>query len=125
VAPPLSVGPGERDHDPVSPRLKGIEAVVASTEQLLRRDPLVENLTGLVGAMSGRRPEKPPQSAPSAPLHLAVDQRDERLDVALGERLIRGANRLNSHTRETTPTMRPGWQAVVGSHGAGVLARSA
>jgi hypothetical protein len=31
---------------------------------------------------------KPPRSAPSAPLHLGVDQRDERLNVALSERLI-------------------------------------
>jgi hypothetical protein len=106
VTPPLSIGPGERDHDPVAPRLKGIEAVVASAEQPLLRYPFVENLTGLVGAMSGRRPEKPPQSPPSAPLHLGVDQRDERLNVALSEGLIRGANRINSHTREATPTMR-------------------
>jgi len=97
LASPFPVGPGERNYDPVAARLDGIEAVVASAEQLLLGDPFVENLTGLVGATSRRRPEQPPRSALSAPLRLGVDQRDKRLNVACTERLIRGTNNVQGH----------------------------
>src|SRR2546430_11495512 len=87
VASPVLVGPGERDDDPVTVRPDRIEAVVPIAEPPSRRHPFRENRTGLVGAASGGRLPEPRQSAPSAPLHVGVDQCDERLHVALAERL--------------------------------------
>jgi hypothetical protein len=96
---PVLAGPGKRDNDAVAARLDRVGREVAGTQPLFP-DPLVENRTGLIRALSGGsapEPEELGQLAPSAPLHLRVDQRDERLDVALTERLIRGANRVTAH----------------------------
>ena len=103
VPPSLLVSPGERDDNTATTGLHGVEVVVPSTEHPPVRQRLVESRTGLVGAVSGRRPEQPPQGASSAPLHGRVDQRNKRLDVALGQRLVRSANRINDHLGETTP----------------------
>ena len=77
--------------------LDGIDAVVAIAAQASVRDSVGENLTGLVGAASGRWMEELPQPASSTPLHGRVDERDERLDVAVGQRVIRDAKRIDGH----------------------------
>lgn len=97
VALPVLIGPGERDDDTVTVRPDGIEAVVPVAELPSRRYPLGENRTGLLRPASGRRLPEPQQPAPPAPFHVRVDQCDERLDVAVTERLKRGTNRFNSH----------------------------
>src|SRR5215467_6691552 len=98
VPSPVLVGPGELDDDTIAPRPDRIERVVAITKLPFGFDSAVEDLTGLVGTVSGRRPPESRQPAPSAPLHVGMDQGDERLHVAVTERLIRSANRLNRHT---------------------------
>jgi hypothetical protein len=113
VALPVLVRPGEGDHDAVAPRLDRIEVVVPITELPSRRNPLVENRTGLVRPLSGRRSPEARQPASSAPLHLGVDQRDERLDVAVTERLVRGAHRFNSHENTIAPARLAELAAVV------------
>jgi hypothetical protein len=100
VASSFLVGPGIRHNNTVTARLHRIEAVVPITDLPSRRDPLLENRTGLVGALSGRRSPEPRQPAPPAPFHLGVDQRDERLDVAFTERLVRGAHRFDRHANK-------------------------
>jgi hypothetical protein len=42
-----------------------------------------------------------------------VDQRDERLDVAVTERLVRGAHRFNSHENTIAPARLAELAAVV------------
>jgi hypothetical protein len=103
VALTVLVGPGERDDDAVTVRPDRVEAVVAIAELPSRRNPSGENLTGLVGTTSGRRLPEPRQPAPRAPLHVRVDQRDERLDVPVTERLKGGPNRVDSHA-DNIPT---------------------
>src|SRR5262245_27680354 len=97
VALPIPVRPRKRDDDTVGARLNGVELVVPIAVHPSLRYPSVEYLTGLIGAVAGRSPSKPPQPAPSAPLHVRVDQQDDRLYVAFTERLIRRANRVNGH----------------------------
>jgi|SRR5207248_8906413 len=104
VALTVLVGPGERDNDMVTVRPDRIEAVVPIPELPSRRYPFLENPTGLIGAVSGRRLPEPRQPAASAPLHVGVDQRGERLDVAVTERLKGGANRVNSHASKIPPS---------------------
>jgi hypothetical protein len=64
-------------------------AVLGEVERLeaeLRAAACLEDLTGLVGPVSGRRPPPPQASArDAAPVHVVVEERDERLDVALVE----------------------------------------
>jgi hypothetical protein len=91
------VGTEKSDDDTVASRLETIEAVVSITKLPSRCYPFVEDLAGLIRAVSGRWSPEPRQSAASAPRHLGVDQRDERLYIASAERLIGGANRVNSH----------------------------
>lgn len=70
--------------------------MVAGTRR--RGDGGRENLTGLVRAASGgRRPPEADQAAPAAPFHRRVDQCDERLYVALSERLERGPDGIDAH----------------------------
>jgi hypothetical protein len=107
VALSLLVRPGERDDHAVAPRLDGIEVGVPITGLPSRDEPFPENRTGLVGAVSGRRRPEPRQPAPSAPLHVGVDQRDERLRVAFAKRLIRGANHVNGHAERVLRGRRP------------------
>src|SRR5262245_2317420 len=97
VTLPLLVRPGERDNDTVAARFDGVEAVVPITEHPALRNPVAEVLTGLSGAVTGSRPKQPPEPAPSTPLRLWVNQRDERLYVALTERLVRGTHRVDGH----------------------------
>jgi hypothetical protein len=91
------VEPGERDDDAITSRLDTVERVTAVTDVPSGCYPVVENRTGLVRPVSGGLAPELGQSPPPAPLHLGVDQRDERLYIASAERLIGGANRVNSH----------------------------
>jgi hypothetical protein len=74
-----------------------VEAVVTIAERPPLRDSDLENLTGLVRAVSGERTPKSPQPASSAPLHLGVDQGDKRFDVACSKRLVRGTHHIDAH----------------------------
>jgi hypothetical protein len=94
---PVRARPREGDYDPVATRLDEVEAVGAVGDFPPLRYPPSENLTGLVGAASGGRPQGLPQPAAAPPLHVRVDQRDERLYVTFAERLVRVANRVNGH----------------------------
>jgi hypothetical protein len=105
---PVRARPGERDYDPVATRLDGVETVGAVADFPPFRYPPSENLTGLVGAASGGWPQRLPQPAAAPPLHVRVNQRDERLDVTFSERLVRGANRVDGHPRQRTPGLRSG-----------------
>jgi hypothetical protein len=104
VTLPVCARPGERGHCAVAARLDGIESVVAVAEHPSLRYPSGENLTGLVRAASGRRPPEAPQPASAPPLHVGVDQRDERLDVTVIECLIRRAKRVNGHPDSVLPS---------------------
>ncbi len=103
------VGTEKSDDDTVASRLETIEAVVSITKLPSRCYPFVEDLAGLIRAVSGRWSPEPRQSAASAPRHLGVDQRDERLYIASAERLIGGANRVNSHGEGAAAPLVPGW----------------
>jgi hypothetical protein len=85
VTVPVLVRPGERDDDALSARLNRIEAVVVVTGFASFRDASAENRTGLQWAVSGGGRPEARQTSASTPLHLRVDQRDERLDVAVAE----------------------------------------
>jgi hypothetical protein len=90
---------GKRDNDAVAARLDRVERESRAPNNLCFSIPSLRTAR-VIRAMSGGsapEPEELGQLAPSAPLHLRVDQRDERLDVALTERLIRGANRVTAH----------------------------
>jgi hypothetical protein len=113
---PLLVRPGKRDDDPITARLDRVEAVVAIPGLPSRCDPSGESLTGLSGAASGRRPPGPQEPAPSPPLHIRVDQRDERLEVAVTERLVRGAKRLDSHPERLLRHQARGCQELTSRH---------
>jgi hypothetical protein len=93
------VRPREGDDDAIAAPFDAIQAVVPVAELATPLDAGLENLTGLVGTASGgRRPPEAQQRTASAPLQLWMDQRDERLDVAGRERLIRGSDGLDAHT---------------------------
>jgi hypothetical protein len=77
VPVPLLVGPRERYDDAVAARLDRFEREVLCAQLPPLSDSPLENLTGLIGAMSGRWPEPPPrakQPTPSTPLHLGVNE---------------------------------------------------
>jgi hypothetical protein len=64
----------------------------------------LENLTGLVRPVSGRR--RPPELRPSpatTPLHRRIDQVDQRLNLALAQRLEGGADDVSAHGVQATP----------------------
>jgi hypothetical protein len=97
AAPACPVRPREGDDDAVAVLLDRVEAIVMVAGACGRGDGGRENLTGLVRAASGGRgPPKTDQPTPAAPLHRRVDQRDERLDVALSERLERGTDGIDA-----------------------------
>jgi hypothetical protein len=97
VALSFLVGPGERDDHPVGSRLDMIEAVVPIAELAPGSYPFFEDLTGLVRAVSGRRSPESGESAAPAPLHVSVDERDERLYVAAPQCLISRADQFGAH----------------------------
>jgi hypothetical protein len=77
VPVPLLVGPRERYDDAVAARLDRFEREVSCAQLPPLSDSPLENLTGLIGAMSGRWPEqlaRAKQSAPSTPLHFGVNE---------------------------------------------------
>ena len=105
MAVPLLVGPRERHHDAVTVRIDRVEAVVTIAERPPLRDSDLENLTGLLRAVSGERTPESPQPAPAPPLQLGMDQGDEGLYVTRSKRLVRGPNRIDAHTGKATPKL--------------------
>lgn len=99
----VAVGPRERDRDAVVDLLDRVDPQPAVTtfDTPAERGP--EDLTGLVGPVSGRdgSPETPAPASP-APLHLGPHERDERLDVSLGKGAVRRPNLVNAHDRHAT-----------------------
>ena len=75
-------------------------SVLGQIERIEPESAASENLTGLVGSVSGRR-VPPPQVAArdTAPVQVLVEQRDEGLDVALVERRS-GRSQAIDHARE-------------------------
>jgi len=75
-------------------------SVLGQIERIEPESAASENLTGLVGSVSGRR-VPPPQVAArdTAPVQVLVEQRDEGLDVALVERRSGGSQAID-HARE-------------------------
>jgi hypothetical protein len=70
---------------------------------LLTREP-----TGFVRPVSGRWAfPKPRQPAPSAPLHVGMDQQDERLDVAVHQRFVSRADGISGHAEDGSEISRP------------------
>jgi S1-C subfamily serine protease len=74
--------------------------MVVVAERLLPADASLENLTGLLRAVSGGRLPEPRQPPTAAPLHAGVHQRNQRLDIACDQRLVRRANRVLAHRLE-------------------------
>lgn len=95
----LPVHPGDGNNDAVASLLDPVNARVVAALGLSPLAYRCENLTGLLRAVSGRRraPE-PSQAAPSTPLHLRVDQRDKRLDIAGDPGLVSSADHVDAHT---------------------------
>ena len=58
-------------------------------------------------ASGGRRTPEADQAASTAPFHRGVDQGDERLDVAVSERLERGTDRADAHAARLPPAQPP------------------
>ena len=99
----VPVGPRERDRDTVVDLLDRVDliAIVPVLHSPVERG--LENLTGLVGPVSGR--DGPPESPPppsAAPLHSRPHQRDERLHVSFTERDVSGPNLIDAHDRHGT-----------------------
>ena len=73
----------------LSPARRGddLVSVLGQIERIEPESAASENLTGLLGPVSGGR-VSPPQVAArnAAPVHVLVEERDEGLDVALVER---------------------------------------
>lgn len=66
-----------------------------------------ENLTGLVGTVSGRwRLPEPREPAPTAPLHVRVNQRDQGLHIAGRERFIGLTDGLGAHVETVSEPAR-------------------
>jgi hypothetical protein len=98
VALAFLVCPGKGDDDAAATLLDGIDPPVVVAELAAPVDRPGESLTGLVGAVSGwGRPPESRRVPSAAPLHLRVDQRDERVDLTVGERLIGGTDRVDAH----------------------------
>lgn len=70
----------------------------------------------------GRRPPEALQAAAPTPFHLRVDQRDELLRLAGGERLVGSTDRLNAHGSTVSPSAAGGKSAALASSSLGVLA---
>jgi len=85
--PTFGVRPGEGDGDSAVMGQHFIEVKVAIARPQAPCDPGLENLPGLLGAASGRRraPEAPPLSTP---LHIWVDQANQRLHVTRREGFV-------------------------------------
>jgi hypothetical protein len=102
VAVVLVIRPREGDYgaapacvDRVDPRV-----VISSLPTPVQRG--CENLTGLVGAVSrGWWLPEPREPASSAPLHLRMDQRDQRFHVAARQCLVAGTNGVGAHFKAT------------------------
>jgi hypothetical protein len=78
----FTIGPRERDRETITGSLYGIDAQVAITLRSPPANCRGENLTGLIGAMSGgRRLPEPPAAASTAPVDLGMHQGHERLDI--------------------------------------------
>jgi hypothetical protein len=73
-----------------------LELEVAVARAQAPGDLRLENLTGLAGTVS-RRPRTPeaPALPATAPLHVRMHERYERLDVACAERFVGLANMLH------------------------------
>jgi hypothetical protein len=99
VTPAFLVRPGDGDDDAVATLLDRIDPSVVVAVPAAPVDRRRESLTGLGGAVSGgRRSPEPGQAASTTPLHLWVDQRDQRLDLAARERLVGSTDRLDIHS---------------------------
>jgi hypothetical protein len=97
VSPAGLLTPREHDSDSPVALLESVDAQVVIAVSVSPLDLCPEDLTGLRGTCSGRRPLPKTPGAPTAPLHLRVHQRDQRLDVARAERLVRSPDRVGAH----------------------------
>ena len=100
---PVCSRPGEQHRHTI--RALGdniVEAEISVAYDLSPPNCRLENLPGLVWAASGGRgtPKSRPASA-STPFHVRMNERDERLNIAGPECLVRGSDLL--HARHRTP----------------------
>ena len=97
VALTAGVRPGEEYGYAIAAGLEVVESEVAVTRTLSPSHRRLENLTGLSRAASGRTwlPESPVRAAPAAPLHVRMNERDQRLDITRAERFVRRPNLLH------------------------------
>ena len=74
-----------------------VESEVGVARMLSPSHRRLENLTGLSWTVSGRTwlPETPVRTAPPAPLHVRMHERDQRLDITRAERFVRRPNLLH------------------------------
>ena len=98
-AVPLAVGvrPGKEHSYSIAVGVDVVESEVAVALTLSPFHRRLENLTGLSRAVSGRPwlPKTPVRTAPPAPLHVRMHERDQRLDITRAERLVRRPNLLH------------------------------
>ena len=97
VAFAVGVRPGEEHGYAIAAGVDVVESEVAVARMLSPSHRRLENLTGLSRAASGRTwlPETPVRTAPPAPLHVRMHERDQRLDITRAERFVRRPNLLH------------------------------
>lgn len=106
VALAFLVGPGEDDNDAIAALVDRVDAGVVIAVAPPPLDRGRESLTGLRGTVSGWwRPPQPPRGAPTAPLHVRVDQRHEWFDVPVAKRVIRVTDRVSRHPSSVVPVL--------------------